>query len=180
MLWDFKLFYRSSSIPEMKRHVLRPNSRFPKFVMKSSRRVLNDNGNRCKLMIKKHSTIKSLLKLWLREKVNAKVMALSVSSFLVSSQRRNQKKFFYSHGKCFAKENFRIPAWASAKYYRGHQTGNPDQPVLLYLARSRSLPYNNEFYYADEIDENVNTENCDIDKQEQASEKTEKQQPIRG
>ena len=57
---------------------------------------------------------------------------------------------------------------------------NGQSPVLLYLARSRSLPYNNEFYYTDEIDENVNTENCDIDKQEQASEKTEKQQPIRG
>ena len=30
MLWDFKLFYRSSSIIEIK-HVLRPNSRFLKF-----------------------------------------------------------------------------------------------------------------------------------------------------
>ena len=30
MLWDFKLFYHSSSIQEMK-HVLRPNSRFLKF-----------------------------------------------------------------------------------------------------------------------------------------------------
>ena len=30
MLWDFKLFYHSSSIQEMK-HVLKPNSRFLKF-----------------------------------------------------------------------------------------------------------------------------------------------------
>ena len=36
------------------------------------------------------------------------------------------------------------------------------------------------YYYPYEIDENVNTENRDIDKQEQASEKTGKQQPIRG
>ena len=30
MLWNFNLFYQSSSIQEMK-HVLRPNSRFLKF-----------------------------------------------------------------------------------------------------------------------------------------------------
>ena len=30
MLWNFNLFYHSSSIQEMK-HVLRPNSRFLKF-----------------------------------------------------------------------------------------------------------------------------------------------------
>ena len=92
-------------------------------------------------------------------------MACSVFSFLVSSRRRNQRKKFYCHGKRFAKENFRAPAWPSAKCHRGHQTGNPDQPVSNSLARSRSLPYNNEFYYPDEIDENVNIENRDMDKQ---------------
>ena len=91
--------------------------------------------------------------------------------FLVSSFIPTEKseKNFYCHGKRFAKENFRAPAWPSAKCHRGHQTGNPDQPVSNSLARSRSLPYNNEFYYPDEIDENLNIENRDMDKQEQAS-----------
>ena len=44
MLWDFKLFYLSSSIPEVKL-VLRPRSRFLKFEARNT-------GNRYKPMIK--------------------------------------------------------------------------------------------------------------------------------
>ena len=47
VLWDFKLFYHSSSIQEMK-HVLRSNSRFLKFEARTD--VLNDIGNHCGLM----------------------------------------------------------------------------------------------------------------------------------
>ena len=67
--------------------------------------------------------------------------------FLVSSFIPTEKseKNFHCHGKRFAKENFRAPAWPSAKCYRGHQTGNPDQPVSNSLARSRGLPYNRVF-----------------------------------
>ena len=32
------------------------------------------------------------------------------SRFLVPSRQRNHRKSFYSHGKYFAKENFRAPA----------------------------------------------------------------------
>ena len=46
--------------------------------------------------------------------------------------------FFYCHRKYFAKENFRAPAWTSAKCYCGNKTGNPEWAVSLHLARSGS------------------------------------------
>ena len=49
MLWDFKLFYHSSSVQEMK-HVLRLNSSFLKFEARNKSE--NDVGNRCQPMIK--------------------------------------------------------------------------------------------------------------------------------
>ena len=46
MLWDFKVFYRSSSIKEIK-HVLRPNSRFLKFEARiESQMILATVANR--------------------------------------------------------------------------------------------------------------------------------------
>ena len=59
-------------------------------------------------------------------------------SFLPPSRQRNHTKSFYGHGKYFAKENFREPAWASAKCYCGNKTCNPERAVSLHLARSRS------------------------------------------
>ena len=44
MLWDFKSFYHSSSIQEIK-HVLRPNSSFLKF--EARKEVLNNIDNLC-------------------------------------------------------------------------------------------------------------------------------------
>ena len=54
--------------------------------------------------------------------------------FLVTSRQRNIRKSFYCHGKYFAKENFRAPAWTLTKCC-GNKTGNPEQAVSLYLAR---------------------------------------------
>ena len=62
----------------------------------------------------------------------------SLSSTLVPSRQRNHRKSFYCHGKQFAKENFRAPAWTSAKFYCGNKTGNPERAVLIRLARSGS------------------------------------------
>ena len=42
-------------------------------------------------------------------------------------------KSFYCHGKYFAKENFRAPAWTSAKFYCRNKTGNPEWAVSLIL-----------------------------------------------
>ena len=64
--------------------------------------------------------------------------AFRFSRFLVPSRQRNHRKSFYCHGKYFAKENFRAPAWTSAKCYCGNKTGNPERPVSLHLARSGS------------------------------------------
>ena len=72
--------------------------------------------------------------------------AFRFSCFLVPSRLRNHRKSFYCHGKCFAKENFRTPAWTSAKCYYGNKTGNPERAVSLHLARSRSLPHNKNPY----------------------------------
>ena len=60
------------------------------------------------------------------------------SRFLVPSRQINDRKSFYCHGKYFAKENFRAPAWTSAKCYCGNKTDNPERAVLLHLARSDS------------------------------------------
>ena len=51
--------------------------------------------------------------------------ALRFSRFLVPSRQRNHRKSFYCHGKYFAKENLRAPAWTSAKYYCGNKTAIP-------------------------------------------------------
>ena len=64
--------------------------------------------------------------------------AFRFSRFLVPSQQKYHRKSFKSHGKYFAKENFRAPTWTSAKCYCGIKTGNPKQAVLLHLARSGS------------------------------------------
>ena len=58
--------------------------------------------------------------------------------FLVPSRQRNRRKSFSCHGKYFAKENFRAPAWTSTKCYWGNKTGNPERAVSLHLARSGS------------------------------------------
>ena len=68
--------------------------------------------------------------------------AFRFSRFLVPSRQRDHRKSFYRHGKYFATENFRAPAWTSAKCYCGNKAGNPERAVSLHLARSRSLPYN--------------------------------------
>ena len=57
------------------------------------------------------------------------------SRFLVPSRQRNQRKFFFCHGKYFVKENFRAPP---LKCYCGNKTGNPNRVVSLHLARSGS------------------------------------------
>ena len=57
------------------------------------------------------------------------------SCFLVPSRQRNHRKSFYCHGKYFAKENFRTPAWPLAKCYCRNKTGSPEQAVSLHLAR---------------------------------------------
>ena len=62
--------------------------------------------------------------------------AFRFSRFLVPSRKRNHRKSFYCHGKHFAKENFRAPAWTSAKCYCGNKTGNPERAVSLHFARS--------------------------------------------
>ena len=64
--------------------------------------------------------------------------AFRFSPFLVPSRPRNHRKSFYRHGKYFAKENFRVPAWTPAKRYCGNKTGNPERAVSLQLARSGS------------------------------------------
>ena len=73
------------------------------------------------------------------------------SRILVPSRQRNHRKSFYCHGKYFAKENFRAPAWTSAKFYcRNKKRAIPSGKYrlilpagdLVYLACSRSLPYN--------------------------------------
>ena len=50
----------------------------------------------------------------------------------VPSRQRNRRKSFFCHGKCFAKENFRAPAWTSAKCYCGNKTGNPEREVWFH------------------------------------------------
>ena len=62
--------------------------------------------------------------------------AFRFSRFLVPSRQRDHRKSFYCHGKYFAKENFRAPAWTSAKSYCGNKAGNPERAVSLHLARS--------------------------------------------
>ena len=64
--------------------------------------------------------------------------AFGFPHFLVPSQQRNHRKYFYCHGKYFAKENFRAPAWTSVKFYCENKTGNPKRLVSLYLAHSGS------------------------------------------
>ena len=64
--------------------------------------------------------------------------AFRFSRFLVPSRQRNHRKSFYCQGKYFAKENFRAPAWTSAKCYCGNKTSNPEWAVSLHLARSGS------------------------------------------
>ena len=64
--------------------------------------------------------------------------AFRFSHFLVPSQQRNHRKYFYCHGKYFAKENFRAPAWTSAKFYCENKTGNPKRAVSLHLVLSSS------------------------------------------
>ena len=66
------------------------------------------------------------------------ITRFAFSRFLVPSRQRNHRKSFYCHGKYFAKENFRAPAWTSAKCYCGNKTGNPERAVSLHLARSGS------------------------------------------
>ena len=61
--------------------------------------------------------------------------AFRFSRFLIPSRQKNQTKSFYCHGKYFAKENVRAPAWTSAKCYCGNKTGNPERAVSLHLAR---------------------------------------------
>ena len=62
----------------------------------------------------------------------------SFSRFLVPSRQRKHRKFFYCHGKYFAKENFHAPAWTSEKCDCGNKTGNPERAVSLHLAHSGS------------------------------------------
>ena len=73
------------------------------------------------------------------------------SRILVPFRQRNQRKSFYCHGKYFAKENFRAPAWTLAKFYcRNKKRATPSGKYrailpagdLVYLACSRSLPCN--------------------------------------
>ena len=64
--------------------------------------------------------------------------AFRFSRFLVPSRQINHRKSFYCHGKYFMKENFRAPAWTSAKCYCRNKTGNPERAVSLHLARSGS------------------------------------------
>ena len=64
--------------------------------------------------------------------------AFRFSRFLVPSRRRNHRESFYCHEKYFGKENFRKPAWTSAKCHCGNKTNNPEQAVSLHLAGSGS------------------------------------------
>ena len=88
--------------------------------------------------------------------------AFRFSRFLVPSRQKNHRESFYCHGKYFAKENFRAPAWTSAKCYCGKKRAMPSgqfapscplgQPItareLVHLARSWSLPYNKIYYHS--------------------------------
>ena len=49
------------------------------------------------------------------------------SRFLVPSRQRNHRKSFYYHGKYFAKESFRAPAWTSPKRYSGTKRAIPSR-----------------------------------------------------
>ena len=64
-------------------------------------------------------------------------LLFTLSVFLLSSSIRTEKShiIFYCHEKYFAKENFRAPAWTSAKSYCGNKTGNPERAVSLPFAR---------------------------------------------
>ena len=79
--------------------------------------------------------------------------------FYFHPHRQIRENSFNCHGKQFAKKRFRAPAWTSAKCYCGNKTGNLGHAVSLYLpplgqpitardlvhvARSRTLPYNND------------------------------------
>ena len=66
--------------------------------------------------------------------------AFRFSRFLVLYRQGNHRKSFYCHGKYFAKETFRAPAWTSVKFYCGNKTGNPEWAARLHLARSGSQP----------------------------------------
>ena len=58
--------------------------------------------------------------------------AFRFSRFLVPSRQRSNRKSFYCHGKYFAKENFRAPAWASANVIAcGNKTGNPERACFI-------------------------------------------------
>ena len=61
MLWNFNLFYHSSSIQEMK-HVLRPNSRFLKVEARNN--SLNGYCQPLQTDDKKPSSTKTLITLW--------------------------------------------------------------------------------------------------------------------
>ena len=52
------------------------------------------------------------------------------SHFLVPSWQRNHRKSCYCHGK----QNFRAPAWTSAKCYCGNKAGSPELVVSLHIA----------------------------------------------
>ena len=54
--------------------------------------------------------------------------------FSSSIPTEESQKIFYCHGKYFAKENFRAPAWTSAKCYCGNKMSNPERAVSLHLA----------------------------------------------
>ena len=58
--------------------------------------------------------------------------------FIFTKPTENHQKSFYCHGKCFARENFRAPAWTWTKFYCGNKTGNPERAVSLQLACSDS------------------------------------------
>ena len=62
--------------------------------------------------------------------------AFRFSRFLVTFRERNHRKSSYCHGKYFAKENFRAPAWILAKCCWENKTGNSERAVSLHLARS--------------------------------------------
>ena len=56
--------------------------------------------------------------------------------FVFTKPTETHQKSFYCHGKYFARENFRAPAWIWAKFYCGNKTGNPERAVSLHLACS--------------------------------------------
>ena len=59
--------------------------------------------------------------------------AFRFSRFLVPPRQRNLRKSFYGHGKYFAKENFRAPAWTSAKCYCGNKRAIPSRQYCSIL-----------------------------------------------